>query len=339
MKEIINNKANSEGKNKKQKDKEKNEKDDRVNNKNNNEKKEKENNEKENNGYNDKENNKENDKENYEDNDNNNCKKFHYVNDNINEKQFIANNKKSQDIQNNINDSFQVNQLKEELEKEKFKNKDLSEKIKEFENKIIEENNKNQNLELKIKELDKKIIEENNKNQNLELKIKELDNKIIEENNNNQNLELKIQELNTEIDLLKEKYNKLKNLQEVRPKMPIDNSEIRDSLYESVFEKEKEIKELRLQLSRYPLPLNDGEKLMSLIFTSADQVIHHSVICKNNELFNKVENRLYEDGFLEYKESENFFTFNGLKINKNKSLDENNIKNSDIIILNVIEDD
>ena len=152
-------------------------------------------------------------------------------------------------------------------------------------------------------------------------------------------MELKIKELNIEIELLKEKYNKLKILQEIGGQTSMDNSEIKDSLYESVFEKEKEIKELKLQLSRYPLLLNDGDKLMSLIFTSADQVIHHSVICKNSELFNKVENRLYEDGFLEYKESENFFTFNGLKINKNKSLDENNIKNSDIIILNVIEDD
>jgi len=216
---------------------------------------------------------------------------------NDNEKQLIENNQKIKDIQKNVNDSLQVNQLKEELEKEKLKNKDLSKKIKELENNILEKNNKNQNLELKIKEL------------------------------------------NIEIELLKEKYNKLKILQEIGGQTSIDNSEIKDSLYESVFEKEKEIKELKLQLSRYPLLLNDGDKLMSLIFTSADQVIHHSIICKNNELFINVENRLYDEGFSEYKESENFFTFNGLKINKNKTIEENNIKNSDVIILNVIDDD
>ena len=211
--------------------------------------------------------------------------------------QFIGSNQNIQDIQNNANDSFQVNQLKEELEKEKLKNKDLSEKIQELENNIIEENNKNKNLELKIKEL------------------------------------------NTQIDLLQEKYNKLKNSQQIEGQIPTDNLEFKDSLYEKVFEKEKEIKELKLKLSRYPLLLNDGDILMSLIFTSADQVIHHSVICKNNELFINVENRLYDDGFPEYKESENFFTFNGLKINKNKTVEENNIKNSDVIILNVIDDD
>ena len=247
-------------------------------------------------------NNEKDDKENYEEKVNNkilSSKTFKYNNDkdNINEKQFVGNNQKVQYIQNNANDSFQVNQLKEELEKEKLKNKELSEKIKKLENKITEENSKNKNLELKIKEL------------------------------------------NIEIDLQKEKYNKLKNLQEISGKMPMDKAEIRDSLYESVFEKEKENKELRMKLSRYPLLLNDGDKLMSLIFTSADQVIHHSVICKNNEVFSNVENRLYDDGFPEYKESENFFTFNGLKINKNKTVEENNIKNSDVIILNVIDDD
>ena len=258
------------------------------------------NNEGKNNEKNDKEYNEINDKENYEENDNNkifNSKTFIYYNDNTNEKQLVGNKQKIQNIQNNANDSLQVNQLKEELEKEKLKNKDLSEKIKKLENKIKDENIKNKNLELKIKEL------------------------------------------NIEIDLLKEKYNKLKNFQEIRGEMPTDSTEIRNSLYESVFEKEKEIKELKLKLSRYPLLLNDGDILMSLIFTSADQVIHRSVICKNNELFSSVENRLYDDGFPEYKESENFFTFNGLKINKNKTLEENNIKNSDVIILNVIDDD
>ena len=72
----------------------------------------------------------------------------------------------------------------------------------------------------------------------------ELENNIIEENNKNKNLELKIKELNTQIDLLQEKYNKLKNSQQIEGQIPTDNLEFKDSLYEKVFEKEKEIKEL-----------------------------------------------------------------------------------------------
>ena len=52
-----------------------------------------------------------------------------------------------------------------------------------------------------------------------------------------------------------------------------------------------------------------------------------------------MESRFYDDGFPEYKESENFFIFNGLKENKNQTMEVHNIKNSDVIILNVIDDD
>jgi hypothetical protein len=68
--------------------------------------------------------------ENNKNNDNNsifNCKTFIGYNDNVNKEKFIGNNQIIQGIQNNGNDNLQVNQLKEELEKEKLKNKDLSE--------------------------------------------------------------------------------------------------------------------------------------------------------------------------------------------------------------------
>ena len=196
-----------------------------------------------------------------------------------------------------------------------------------------------ENYCLQINQLKEELEKEKLKNKELSETIKKLENNIIKENHKNKNLELRINELNDEIDLLKKTNDKLKNLQETAGQFSKDRSEIKNSIYESIFEKEKEIKELKSKLSRYPLLLNDGEKIMSLIFTSADQVIHHSVICKNTELFSNVENRLYDEGFSEYKEYENFFTFNGLKINKNKTLEENNIKNSDVIILNVIDDD
>jgi hypothetical protein len=209
------------------------------------------------------------------------------------DKQFIGNNQINQDIQIKENDNLQVNQLKEELEKEKLKNKELSERIKTLENTIIKETYKSKDLELKVNEL------------------------------------------NNELSFLKERYNNLKNFQEKGGQ----NTGFDNNLYEQVFEKDKEIKDLKKKISRYPFLLNDGEKIMTIIFTSADQVIHHSVICKNSEVFSIVENRLYDEGFPEYKESENFFTFNGLKVNKNKTMEENNIKNSDVIILNVIDDD
>ena len=71
---------------------------------------------------------------------------------------------------------------------------------------------------------------------------------------------------------------------------------------------------------------------MAVIFTSLDNKIHYAFICKNTDKFIDVENKLY-DVYPEYKKSENYFTVNGNKIIKSNSLAQNNIKNSDIIIL------
>ena len=84
--------------------------------------------------------------------------------------------------------------------------------------------------------------------------------------------------------------------------------------------------------SRFPLEILENEKLISIIITSNDQNIHCSIICKNTDKFIKIENELYAK-YPEYIESENYFLINGNKVNKYKSLDENKIKDSDIITL------
>ena len=82
--------------------------------------------------------------------------------------------------------------------------------------------------------------------------------------------------------------------------------------------------------SRFPFELLENEKLMTVIIMSGDQKIHYSIICKNTEKFTTIEHKLYEK-YPEYLELENYFLINGNKVNKYKSLDENKIKNSDII--------
>ena len=83
----------------------------------------------------------------------------------------------------------------------------------------------------------------------------------------------------------------------------IKNKENIDNM---IYEKEKEIKELKERLSRFSFELNKGEKLMSLIFMSVDQNIQCSIICKNSDKFNQIENKLYED-YPEYSEFDNIF--------------------------------
>jgi len=80
------------------------------------------------------------------------------------------------------------------------------------------------------------------------------------------------------------------------------------------------------------LELSKGEKLISVIFTSSDQNMYYSVICKNTQKFNELEQKLYKN-YPEYSESNNYFVINGNIVNKDKSLEENNIRNNEIIIL------
>ena len=94
--------------------------------------------------------------------------------------------------------------------------------------------------------------------------------------------------------------------------------------------KDNYIQELK---SKNPFNLNKDEKLMPIIFWSVDQKIHYAFICKNTDRFNKIENMLY-DIYPEYQEDENFFTVRGKKIIKSKTIEQNNIQYSDIIILN-----
>ena len=77
------------------------------------------------------------------------------------------------------------------------------------------------------------------------------------------------------------------------------------------------------------LDLKEGENLMTVIFQSKDSKIHYAFICKNTDRFNKIENMLY-DKYPEYIERENYFTVNGIKINKYKTMEQNKIKYSDI---------
>ena len=160
-----------------------------------------------------------------------------------------------------------------------------------------------------------------------------LQNNILEK----QILEDKVKELNKELSEKITQINEITNNQEIE-NLQGNIIDSKEELFKIILEKEREIKKLKLELSRYPIELKEeGEKLMTVNFTSVDSRIqNHSIICKNTDVFNLLEAKLYKY-FKEYYDTENYFTVNGKKIHKNKTLDENNIHNNDIIILNIID--
>ena len=75
---------------------------------------------------------------------------------------------------------------------------------------------------------------------------------------------------------------------------------------------------------------------MSIIIKSDDNKINVPIICKNSFKFIKIEEKFY-DMYSELAEKENNFTLNGAKLNKNKTLEENGIKDKDIIIVKNVD--
>ena len=79
--------------------------------------------------------------------------------------------------------------------------------------------------------------------------------------------------------------------------------------------------------------INPGEIILYIQFRTIHEDIDFAIPSKNTNIFPDLENQLYEH-YPDYAETNNYFTCNGNEIQRNKSLEDNNINNSDKIILN-----
>ena len=59
-------------------------------------------------------------------------------------------------------------------------------------------------------------------------------------------------------------------------------------------------------------------------------IINYSMACRTTDLFSSLEERLYQD-YPNHRNIEKIFMVNTNRISRNKTLEENNIKNNDII--------
>ena len=152
-------------------------------------------------------------------------------------------------------------------------------------------------------------------NKNLDIKNKTIKN-IAKEN---ENLKKELNKSYEKIKILNEKLKKLSK---------------KDKIIESLLEKENEIKELKSKIQNYKFELKEEETLVNIIFMSADESIIYSSMCKNSDKFIDIEKNLYKK-FPELLQSENDYFRKGTKINKYNSIDENKIKDGDILIFNI----
>ena len=76
---------------------------------------------------------------------------------------------------------------------------------------------------------------------------------------------------------------------------------------------------------------SNGKIISVLFMTQGNQdIINYSMACRTTDLFSSLEERLYQD-FPNYRNVEKIFMVNANRISRNKTLEENNIKNNDII--------
>ena len=102
------------------------------------------------------------------------------------------------------------------------------------------------------------------------------------------------------------------------------------------------IQNLNTELNRLPKKSSNleyckpGEKIFAINIISTDHKVYHPIACKNTDIFVKLEEELYDE-YPEYKEVNTYFTCNGKVIKRFKSIQENDIKNHDKILLNIYD--
>ena len=165
-----------------------------------------------------------------------------------------------------------------------------------------------------IKDESAKLNEEISNFINKELKLNELEQKIMDLENYIKKQKETIN--NVKKELMELKFNKLRDIKIVKDKFKV---------YKNI------INDIKLNI---PLLSKPNEKLISVIFKSFDEDINYSIVCKNIDEFSKIESLFYEK-YPEYKYLDKDFILNGKKIDISKNLEDNNIQNSDLIIINI----
>ena len=116
---------------------------------------------------------------------------------------------------------------------------------------------------------------------------------------------------------------------------------IKQSLENDLAQKDIEIQKLRSQKSNDYFDISSlepNDKIIGVNFVSmgSNDIGHYNLVCKTRDLFVKLEERLYND-FPQFKNYETYFEVNGKRIKRFQTLEQNKIKNNDIINIFIIE--
>ena len=91
-----------------------------------------------------------------------------------------------------------------------------------------------------------------------------------------------------------------------------------------------------LQLNGNKKILVDMNEMLIIQFKSIDQTVDMAYPCQKNDIFVRIEEKLYNE-YPQFKDLNTYFTVNGRIVKRFRSMLENNIRNNDKILLNIYE--
>ena len=145
--------------------------------------------------------------------------------------------------------------------------------------------------------------------------------------------------LKKQLDVEKDKNKKsLKEIDNLKQKL--ENIVIENKKMKELIKQQKELLDKNnIQLEYSITTINPGEIILAVNFVSMgnNDIGHYNLICKNVDLFVSLEERLYKD-FPQFKNYNTYFEANGKSVKRFKTMDENKIKNNDIISIFITED-
>ena len=173
----------------------------------------------------------------------------------------------------------------------------------------------------------------NSSSNNYESEIKKLRDELNIEKNNNKALKIENKKLNDIINSLKTQNIDLTN------KIKILESQLNKLILE--LQNYKSNNNLKISNSYFNdliLPALPGEKIMTLIFNSQgiQYVCNYGLACKNTNLFVRLE-EILNNKFPELKKHDTYFMVNTRRIKRFLTLEENKIKNNDMINIFLID--
>ena len=102
-------------------------------------------------------------------------------------------------------------------------------------------------------------------------------------------------------------------------------------LENQIKQKDEEINKLKEQFKKKKIDLNRYMKDEIICVTFQNPNFTFSVPCVKEDIFAEIEEKLYQE-YNELRETDNYFICNGNKVKRFKNIEENNIKNNNIVL-------